>query len=192
MMVVTRRQATFAVLGMALLPAACTSPNPVLYTLDTVSGVAQPGAPKVILLRDISIAPYLDRQQIVRSSANYQIAVEANNWWGEPFAAMIGRVLTAELDQRLPGSSVFGETGAMLGNPDATVEISVQRLDAELNGEVVLNAQIAVTFADGRRGRSSAFHATATPPTPDIRGEVMGMTVVVGMLADRVAELCRR
>ena len=96
MIVITRRTTVSGLLAIALLPAACASPSPVLYTLDQVPGVTRPHGPHVVMLRDIGLAPYLDRQQIVRSSSNYRIDVEANNWWGESFGAMMIRVLTAE------------------------------------------------------------------------------------------------
>ena len=113
MIVITRRTTVSGLLAIALLPAACASPSPVLYTLDQVPGVTRPHGPHVVMLRDIGLAPYLDRQQIVRSSSNYRIDVEANNWWGESFGAMMIRVLTAEIDQRLPGTSVYSESGAI-------------------------------------------------------------------------------
>lgn len=86
------------------------------------------------------------RTQIVRSSEGYQLQVEANNWWGEPFGPMIGRLLVEELSQRLPGTTVFGETGAIAAEGDATVEINIPRLDADSAGAVLLPAQVAVIW----------------------------------------------
>jgi uncharacterized lipoprotein YmbA len=43
----------------------------------------------------------------VRSSEDFRLDVSGNDWWGEPLDAMMGRVLTQELTQRLPGSTVF-------------------------------------------------------------------------------------
>ncbi|HTW72446.1 MAG TPA: hypothetical protein VME47_21385, partial [Acetobacteraceae bacterium] len=64
------------VLGLlALLPAACTSPNPNLYTLAVVPGATRAGAPGRVELRLISLAHYLDRTQIVRSSEDYRLDV---------------------------------------------------------------------------------------------------------------------
>src|SRR5689334_3896508 len=117
----------------ALLPA-CASPNPTLYTLAPVKGVSQPGGPPVVTLRTVALARYLERPQIVRSSENYQLDVAANDWWGEPLGAMVSRVLAAALAQRLPGSSVFGEAGAISVQADATAEVNLQRLDADAAG----------------------------------------------------------
>ena len=57
----------------------------------------------------------------------------------------------AALAQRLPRSSVVGADTAIRVTPDATVEISIQRLDANRDGAVTLVAQIAVGYRSGRR-----------------------------------------
>ena len=84
-----------------------------------------------MVLRQIGVPRYLDRSDIVRSSDNYRLDIDANNWWGEPFGAMIARVLEQELSERLPGTSVFSDTGAIAAEADATVEINIQRMDAD-------------------------------------------------------------
>ena len=79
--------------GLALTLAACSSPNPVLYTIAPVSGAVQSGGPKVVALQQISTARFLERLEIVRSSENYRLDVMENDWWGEPLGAMLSRVL---------------------------------------------------------------------------------------------------
>ncbi|HEX3407158.1 MAG TPA: PqiC family protein [Caulobacteraceae bacterium] len=174
-------------MALAAVLAACSSPSPVLYTIAPVQGPVQPGGPKVIVLQQISTAHYLERSQIVRSSENYRLDVMSNDWWGEPLSAMLSRVLTEELAQRLPQSTVIGETGAVSASPDATVELNVQRLDEDASGNVILQAQASISFK-GRPGpvlRSYRF--VVTPPTPDIQGEVTAISSAVGQLADGLA-----
>ena len=179
--------ARLVALALAAVIAACSSPSPVLYTIAPVQGAVQSGGPKVIVLQQISTAHYLERSQIVRSSENYRLDVMSNDWWGEPLSAMLSRVLTEELGQRLPQSTVIGETGAVSASPDATVELNVQRLDEDASGNVILRAQASVSFK-GRPGpvlRSYRF--VVTPPTPDIQGEVTAISSAVGQLADGLA-----
>ena len=104
-------------------------------------------APKVIALRAIAIAHYLERSQIVRSSEGYRMDVLSNEWWGEPLDTMMGRILVQELNQRLPGNTVYGDSGAISTPADATVEINLQRLDTRSPG-------CAVAGCTGRCGRS--------------------------------------
>ena len=173
-----------AVLGLLTVIAACSSPSPVLYTIAPVQGPVQPGGPKVIVLQQISTAHYLERSQIVRSSENYRLDVTSNDWWGEPLSAMLSRVLTEELGQRLPQSTVIGETGAVSASPDATVELNVQRLDEDASGNVVLQVQASVSFK-GRPGPAlRSFRFVVTPPAAGIQGEVTAISTALGQLAD--------
>jgi uncharacterized protein len=184
-----RYHCRLAVLGLLTVIAACSSPSPVLYTIAPVQGPVQPGGPKVIVLQQISTAHYLERSQIVRSSENYRLDVMSNDWWGEPLSGMLSRVLTEELGQRLPQSTVIGETGAVSASPDATIELNMQRLDEDASGNVVLQAQASVSFK-GRPGpvlRSSRF--VMTPPAADIQGEVTAISTALGQLADGLASM---
>jgi uncharacterized protein len=184
-----RYHCRLAVLGLLTVIAACSSPSPVLYTIAPVQGPVQPGGPKVIVLQQISTAHYLERSQIVRSSENYRLDVMSNDWWGEPLSAMLSRVLTEELGQRLPQSTVIGETGAVSASPDATVELNMQRLDEDASGNVVLQAQASVSFK-GRPGPVlRSFRFVVTPPAADIQGEVTAISTALGQLADGLASM---
>jgi uncharacterized lipoprotein YmbA len=184
-----RYHCRLAALGLLTVIVACSSPSPVLYTIAPVQGPVQPGGPKVIVLQQISTAHYLERSQIVRSSENYRLDVMSNDWWGEPLAAMLSRVLTEELGQRLPQSTVIGETGAVSASPDATVELNVQRLDEDASGNVILQAQASVSFK-GRPGPVlRSFRFVVTPPAADIQGEVTAISTALGQLADGIASM---
>lgn len=177
-----------AALVLAAALAACSSPSPILYTIAPVQGRVQPGGPKVIAVQQISTARFLERSQIVRSSENYRLDVMSNDWWGEPLGAMLSRVLIEELGQRLPQSTVFAESGAVSASPDATIEINIQRLDEDASANLVLQAQVSVSFKGRRAGPVLRnFRFVVTPPTPDIQGEVSAISTAVGQLADGLA-----
>lgn len=182
-MSVSRR---LALLAMVALPAACASPNPNLYVLGPVPGAVRAGGPRVVGLRAIAIPHYLERSQIVRSSEGYQMDVLSNDWWGEPLDAMMSRILVQELNQRLPGSTVYGDNGAISTPSDATVEINLQRLDLDREGELLLAAQIAVD-AKGTVSRGVAF--TVRPADATTRALVAAMSAATGQLADVVAAM---
>lgn len=170
--------------------AGCRSANPDLYSLTVPPGPVLPGGPKVIDLRNVSLAGYLDRQQIVRSSEGYRLVVSENDWWGEPLGSMLTRVLAEALAQRLPRSSVVAADTAIRVMPEATVEISIQRLDANREAAVILTAQIAVTFRAGRRGSVvRPFTVTVPQDGPDMRAYVAAVSVAVGRLADAAASM---
>lgn len=180
-------------LGLVVLAAvaACSSPNPRLYTIAPVPGAAAQGAPPVILLRDIGLARYLERAQIVRSSEDYRLDVQANDWWGEPLGAMLGRVLVAELGQRLPGSIVYSENGAVTTPPDVTIELNIQRLDADSAGQVVLVAQAGLVWHGRLVPVTRGFRFAISPGGASLGAEVAAMSAAVGQLADALATALR-
>jgi len=177
-----------AMLAIACL-AGCASPEPKLYTIAAVHGPAVSGTPKVVLLRHIALAGFLDRQAIVRSSENFRLDVSSNDWWGEPLGAMLTRVLVEELGQRMPHSAVLSEVGVVSAPPDATIALNIQRLDEDATGSVVLQAQAGVTF----KGRSAptlrSFRFVVPHPGPGVSGEVAAISTAVGQLADALASL---
>jgi uncharacterized lipoprotein YmbA len=183
------RHCLASVLVSAALLAACSSPNPTLYTIASVPGREQHGGPKVVVLQQIGLDRYLERSQIVRSSENYHLDVSSNDWWGEPLSAMLSRVLVNELSQRLPRSTVISETGAVAASPDATIALNVQRLDQDASGEVVLQAQAGVTFRVRSTPALKGFRFTASPPSSGTAGEVAAISTVIGQLADGLAAM---
>jgi uncharacterized lipoprotein YmbA len=179
------RRRGFATLGVGLL-AACTSPNPMLYTVAAIPGPMLPSPPHIIKLRTIALARFLERPQIVRSSEDFHLEVMANDWWGEPLGAMLGRIIVTELTQRLPGSTVFLESGAISANPDTTVEINIERLDEDAGGQLILAAQIAIA---GRRTAIRTVRYTVTPPDATTTGLASAVSTAVAQLSDTIAAM---
>jgi uncharacterized protein len=170
--------------AIALLLASCASPNPSLYTLEVLPGPVRRPAARIIEVRSISLARYLERSQIVRSSENFRLDVLANDWWGEPLDAMIGRTLDRALTQRLPGSTVYQENGAISAEPDARVQVNIERFDEDASGAVRLVAQYAVVRRISEtRGVTLEVPARGAT-TADL---VAAMSEAIGQLADRIA-----
>ena len=173
-------------LAAAAGPAACSSPNPNLYVLAPLPGATHFGAPRIVAIRAIGIAHYLERSQIVRSSEGYRMDVLSNDWWGEPLDAMLSRILVQELNQRLPGCTVYGENGAISTTPDATVEINLQRFDLEASGALLLAAQVAV---DGKAALSRGVDLKVRPADTTTSALVAAMSTATAQLADVIAGL---
>jgi uncharacterized protein len=184
-----RRRLTALLPALVLALAACSSPDPVLYTIATAPGAAQIGGPRVILVQQIAVAHFLERSQIVRSSENYRLDVMSNDWWGEPLTAMLSRTLVEELGQRLPQSTVIADNGAVSARPDATVEVNVQRLDEDAGGNLILQAQVGVRATGHPQPELRSFRFSVAPTAPGVPGEVAAISAAVGRLADGVAPM---
>jgi len=183
------RRRLLVLLTTAATLASCASPDPTFYTLAAVPGMARPPGSGSIKLRRIGLAGYLDRAQIVRTGGDYRLALAAGERWGEPLGDMIGRILTEDLTQRLPGRTVFTAAGSLTTSSDVNIEIDLQRFDADPADVVTLLAQVAVEPAQGNGGATEVFRLTApagSSATPAIVGT---MSRLLGELADRIATM---
>ncbi len=186
------KRRTVLTLALGLAAASCRSPDPAYFTLAARPAPPLPGppGPRLVELRRIGLAGYLDRPEIVRSNADYRLRLETNERWPEPPADMIARVLAENLNSRLPGTTVFSSTGAIASASDRTLEIDVQRFDVDASGQVVLLAQVAVSRAGGTR-TAQAVRLAATPAGPTTTDMVAAMSTVLGQLADRIVPMLR-
>jgi uncharacterized lipoprotein YmbA len=180
------------VLCCVALLTACSSPPPRLYTIGIQDGPNITGAPKTIELRDVALAGYLDRPQIVRSSDSYRLEVMANDTWGEPLGGMVGRVLSIELAQRLSASNVYSGRSAIAAMADAVVEVNIQRMDVGGDGKLILLAQVAVKFRSKPQPVARTF--TIGKPLADVSTatEVAAISAAIGELADELALMLRQ
>ncbi len=140
----------------------------------------------MIELREIVLAPYMQRPQIVRSSGHFRLDLLENEWWGEPLNAMFGRIMVEDLTQRLPGSVVFSEHSAVEARADTTVGINIQSLDDDRTGAVALTAQIAIV---GRGAEMRSVRLTAPAASLDTSGFVSATSAATAKLADTVAAM---
>ena len=181
---------SFACLVLPVLASACSSADPALYTLPMKPGPQFPKSPAVVQVRDIGLARYLDRREIVRSSADYKLNVSNNDWWGEQLGAMLSRVIVLGLSQRLPSSSVYAEGGAISADPNAVLAVNIQRLEPDASGaNVELLAQAAVEFNRPRRTTNRNFQIVKPLTARTAAGQVAATSDAIGELTDGLAAL---
>jgi uncharacterized lipoprotein YmbA len=172
--------------------AGCASAEPTVFALGPSDGIARPGGPAVVELRRPGLAGYLDRSDVVARVADYRVRVLTNERWGEPLGDMIGRVLAEDLTERMPGTTIFSEDGAITADPDAIVEVDILRFDAGAGGLVILQAQVAVESGRSHAAASSrSFTLSARPSAGSTAAMAAAMSAVLGELADRMALLVR-
>ena len=113
----------------------------------------------------------------------------SNDWWGEPLGAMLSRVLVEELGQRLPQSTVIGESGAVTASPDATIELNLQRLDEDASRQSDPAGSGKRQLQGPRPPVLRSFRFAVPPPAPGVPGEVTAISTAVGQLADGLAAM---
>jgi uncharacterized lipoprotein YmbA len=176
---------------LVLAFSACASANPSLYAIKPVPGTVAQAGPRTVVLQEVVLARYLDRLQIVRNADDYKLTVSSEDWWVEPLGSMLTRVLVQELSERLPGAIVVSDTNVIGAAPDATVGVSIQRLDGTSANEVVVVVQLAARFPKGAP-RFKAVSFTVAQTSSDTRGFAAAASVAVGQVADAIAGMLLR
>ncbi len=185
------RRGVFA-LALSGAVAACSSPSPAYFTLAPVPGTAARGGPALVELRRPGLAGYLDRPEIVRTNSAYSLQIADNQRWGEPLGDLVARILAEDLNLRLPGTSVFTSSGSITAASDATVELDIQRFDADAAGSVTLLAQVAVSRGRTRTSAvTRAVRISVVPASGTTADLVAAMSNALGQLADTVASMLR-
>ena len=175
-------------LFVSLLLTTCSSPDPAYYTLVPVPGTSASATAQSVEIRRPGLAGYLDRSDIVLKSASYRLDVNSQLRWGEPLGDMIGRVISQDLSQRLPGTSVFTQSGAITADPDLRIEIDIQGFDADASGQVVLTAQVAIEAGRSHVPTSTRHVSlTAQPAGSGAAALVATMSQLLGTLTDQLA-----
>jgi uncharacterized lipoprotein YmbA len=167
--------------------ANCSSPDPTLYTLQPLPGTVLLGGPRAVELRRITVAHYLERDQIVRSAAEFKISTASNDWWAEPISAMLARTIQANLAQRLPNTQVLLESGSITAGASVPrLEINLSRLDRGEAGSVVLDAQMAIAGEAGDPV-SHSEHITVPTGADTVLAQVAASSQALARLCDRIA-----
>src|ERR1700734_3383444 len=97
------------ILIFALFLASCgTSPEPRFYGLNEIDG-PQTEQNLSIKIQRPGLPQYLDRPDIVRSENTYQYKIDEMRRWAEPLDRMFERILTEDLQQRLPDNRIQSE-----------------------------------------------------------------------------------
>ena len=176
---------------VAALLAGCSAGEPSYYTLTPVPGQARPGVPLVVELRTPSIAPYLDRDTVVRSERDNQLKLADGSTWAGALPDMIGRNLALDLGQRLPGSTVYAQGGAISTEPQARVELDLSRFAEDASGRAELVATLSVTRHGNPPAAGRDLQLTLQPADPSVGAMVGALSVLLGQVADSAADALR-
>lgn len=122
-----------------------------------VEAPAAAGSRKLlIVLGPVTVAPYLDRPQIVSRGSGVRVSLAEFDRWAEPLDQSLIRTLAEDV-ARLTADSAMVVPGRDEEDADARVVVDVVRFDGALGGEAVLVAWWSIRSHDGHalnRGRA--------------------------------------
>jgi len=178
-------RAAWLTAGLLVCGSCGTSPNTDLYALAAVSGTIRQASLGTIEVRRPGVAGYLDRTAILAPWDGQRLQTADSTGWAEPIAAMIGRVLAEDLNDRLPGTIVFHASSDLSLQASTVVELVIRKFDLGSDGYVHLNVLASIRGA----GRTSAhpFTLQARPAATGTPAVVAAMSALLGQLADQLA-----
>ncbi len=160
------RLRSFVLVAATLALTACSSsPVPRFYVLTSTAPPAATGPSSDLALGvgPVTLAPHLDRPQLVTRSGN-ELRLGDLDRWGESLADGVARVLAENLVRLLDSDRVWTYPWRPAVPVETQVTVEVVRCDAE-NGEAVLTARWTV-FDGGemRLARRSSYRRPANSP----------------------------
>jgi uncharacterized protein len=180
--------AILATLSAVLLEGCGSSPPARFYSLEPTAAVASTRlklqAP--IKVDAVHIPAVLDRNQIVTGEHDYRLSISPQARWGGDFGEMLRRVLTQDLQRRLPPGMVIGPDDIAPADARGVVvdilafapQGAAVRLDADW---VLLAGSPARTVLHRSLHWSEPFEGS-------VASQAAAMSRLLGRLADDVAQ----
>ncbi len=128
---------------VAILSGCATqSPPAHFYVLSAKAQTAQAAHPGLVVgIGPVSIADYLDRNQIVRRDTDVQLQMDEFNRWAGDHRKNITTVLADNLSRILGSEAVLPYPWASTLDLDYQIVVDVSRFDATSENRVVLDVQ---------------------------------------------------
>lgn len=176
-----------AVLSAVMLAGCGSSPPTRFYSLEPSSAVAptQLRVQAPIKVDAVHVPSVLDRKEIVKGEHNYQLSISSQDRWGGDFGEMVRRVLTQDLQQRLPAGMVIGPDNSAPADARGVV---VDILSFQPRGSVVeLDADWVLLQGSPPRTAVHRSVHLSEPFQGSVDSQAAAMSRLVGRLADDVA-----
>lgn len=197
------RTAAVFVLAASWIATACSVLKPqadpsrffVLTSLIEAQSddIGEPRLDVSIGLRDLDLAPYLDRSELVTRVSENEVDFAAVDRWAEPPAEGIRRVLEKNLQVLLRPRTL--ESYPWLSNraPDYVIDLAVSRFERSPDGDAELLASWTISAAQ-TGFRSDVIHTRIAETVASDATEALvdGMSRTLARLSREIAEVVRQ
>jgi uncharacterized lipoprotein YmbA len=160
--------------------AACGPGEPARFYLlsPQPSAASVRAVGPVVFVDQATVAPYLDRAQLVSRVAPDQVAFAELRTWAEPVTSMITRYVVDALGDRLGPDRVLETPARRDLAPDFRLALDVQRFDGDQSGIMVLDARWTLLAGAEERfvatGRERIAMPADDPASWDARVAALG------------------
>lgn len=196
------RMARMVIIGMSLLVCtACmnlglsTSPATRFYLLEAkveerISTGSQDGLADLSLgIGPVTIAPYLDRPQLVSRLSGNELRVDEFRLWAEPLKANISGVIQENLSVLTDAGHVYSYPIKRATSIDYQISLNVLRFDADAAGSVTLKSVWRIVEPDSHQGLMERRSTIVQPSSSTVIADVVdAMSMALAELSKEMAQ----
>jgi uncharacterized lipoprotein YmbA len=172
------------------LTACASSPAVEFFALEPASTVdhAAIASSSIVQVARVHVPAALDRPEIVRRSGLYSVEISDRHRWSAPLDAIIQRVLTQDLLQRLPAANVvLPQEPAPPGTRKLVVDIL--KFEADPSGIVQFDASWSLLPSNPDEPlRNRYVHLSELAGSQKYADEVEAMSRILEQLAAQIAQ----
>jgi uncharacterized protein len=176
-----------AILLCGTMLAACASQTDRFYTLTAMPD--NPPAPRAAsttqVLLSASVPTMVDRRAMVLDSPGNQVSILEHERWAAPISDLIAQTLAGDIERRRPDVMVAVRG---VGASAMKIRIDIAELSARAAGNATLEAHWRIVDAESKTDLVGSETFTAPVASGDYAAVARAFSVVVSLLADRLAE----
>jgi uncharacterized lipoprotein YmbA len=169
------------------LTACGTSAEPSYFSLAPQDGTPLPDIQTTVKVQRPLMPDYLDRPDFIYQESDYHLSIDETSNWAEPLDKMFARILAADLQQRLPQSTIWSGNDDIAA-PHFIVGLTIEQFNPVARREIALKGQLIIT--DRKTGvplQSTPFQLDAsTYGSP--RAVAAGLSHLMAQEADIIAQ----
>ncbi|HEY6453330.1 MAG TPA: ABC-type transport auxiliary lipoprotein family protein [Steroidobacteraceae bacterium] len=171
------------------LSACGSSPPTRFFALESTppgTPVQLPSAAPV-KVDGVHIPSVLDRRTIVRGEKDYQLSISSQDRWGADFGQMVRRVLTQDLQARLPAGMVVSPNAPASSDARGIV---ADILSFEPSGAAAVTLDVDWVLLQGSPAQPALQRSLhlSEPYDGSASSQAAAMSRLIGRLADDVAQ----
>jgi uncharacterized lipoprotein YmbA len=146
-----------------------------------------PSRPLAIGVGPVTVAPYLDRPQIVTRPSGARLDVAEFDQWAAPLQDSVARVVAENLSFLMPTARVILQPLPRASSVDYQASIAVDRFDGTTGGEVVLLGYWSLWDANGNELARKKVRFSAPTKGPEYEALVSAMSRTLADLSQDIA-----